>query len=76
MYYSDAGGSDKDGEEINDEDLFGDEEDIQAQDLGAYNDEEEQIRDSDSDTGSAKHRRQVRDAETAKGLEQKKQVEE
>lgn len=30
MYFSDAGGSDKDGEEINDEDLFGDEEDIQA----------------------------------------------
>jgi len=30
MYYSDAGGSDQDGEEINDEDLFGDEEDLQA----------------------------------------------
>ena len=30
MYYSDAGGSDQDGEEINDEDLFGDEEDVQT----------------------------------------------
>lgn len=76
IYYSDAGDGDSDkGEEsVDEEELFGAKDDeIVEQKVKVSG--EEQMRDTDSDTGSMKHRRQVREAKQIEEMKAKKEAE-